>query len=58
MHQYVFYPVLRAACHNRKLTHHLDAGYNRVNFGPRILRTETAGPAIITALQTLWGDMG
>jgi 16S rRNA (uracil1498-N3)-methyltransferase len=35
-----------------------DAGYNRVNFGPRILRTETAGPAIITALQTLWGDMG
>jgi 16S rRNA (uracil1498-N3)-methyltransferase len=35
-----------------------DAGYNRINFGPRILRTETAGPAIITALQTLWGDMG
>lgn len=35
-----------------------DAGYNRIHFGPRILRTETAGPAIITALQTLWGDMG
>ena len=35
-----------------------DAGYNRVTIGPRILRTETAGPAIITALQTLWGDMG
>ena len=35
-----------------------DAGYNRVNFGPRILRTETAGPAIITALQVLHGDMG
>jgi 16S rRNA (uracil1498-N3)-methyltransferase len=35
-----------------------DAGYNRINFGPRILRTETAGPAMITALQTLWGDMG
>lgn len=25
-------------------------------FGPRILRTETAGPAVISALQTLWGD--
>lgn len=35
-----------------------EAGYNRINFGPRILRTETAGPAFITALQTLWGDMG
>lgn len=35
-----------------------DAGYNRINFGPRILRTETAGPAIITALQVLHGDMG
>ena len=35
-----------------------DAGYNRIKFGPRILRTETAGPAVIAALQTLWGDMG
>jgi len=35
-----------------------DAGYNRIKFGPRVLRTETAGPAIISALQTLWGDMG
>ena len=25
-------------------------------FGPRILRTETAGPAVISAIQTLWGD--
>jgi len=25
-------------------------------FGPRILRTETAGPAVISALQMLWGD--
>jgi len=29
-----------------------------INFGPRILRTETAGPAIISALQLLWGDFG
>ena len=35
-----------------------DAGYKRIKFGPRILRTETAGPAVISALQTLWGDMG
>jgi 16S rRNA (uracil1498-N3)-methyltransferase len=35
-----------------------DAGYHRIKFGPRILRTETAGPAVISALQTLWGDMG
>lgn len=35
-----------------------DTGYNRIKFGPRILRTETAAPAVISALQTLWGDMG
>lgn len=34
------------------------AGYQRINLGPRILRTETAGPALIAAIQTLWGDMG
>lgn len=27
-----------------------------IGFGPRILRTETAGPAVISALQVLWGD--
>ncbi len=27
-----------------------------IRFGPRILRTETAGPAVISALQVLWGD--
>jgi len=35
-----------------------DAGYHKVRFGPRVLRTETAGPAFISAIQTLWGDMG
>lgn len=35
-----------------------NAGYKRVKFGPRILRTETAGPAFITALQVKWGDLG
>ena len=33
-----------------------DCGFSSICFGPRILRTETAGPAVISALQTLWGD--
>jgi len=33
-----------------------QAGLNPVQFGPRILRTETAGPAALAILQTLWGD--
>ena len=33
-----------------------DSGFTSICFGPRILRTETAGPAVISALQTLWGD--
>jgi len=32
------------------------AGYQRVRLGPRILRTETAALATLSALQTLWGD--
>lgn len=32
------------------------AGFKRVRMGPRVLRTETAGPAAIAALQTLCGD--
>jgi len=30
--------------------------FQNIHFGPRILRTETAGPAVISALQMLWGD--
>ena len=30
--------------------------FTDIRFGPRILRTETAGPAVISALQVLWGD--
>ncbi len=30
--------------------------FQNICFGPRILRTETAGPAVISALQMLWGD--
>jgi len=33
------------------------AGYTGLRLGPRILRTETAGPAAIAALQALRGDL-
>ena len=33
-----------------------DAGFRPVRLGPRILRTETAGPAMLAAMNTLWGD--
>lgn len=33
-------------------------GYVAVELGPRVLRTETAAVAAISACQTLWGDMG
>jgi 16S rRNA (uracil1498-N3)-methyltransferase len=33
------------------------AGARLVGFGPRVLRTETAGPAAVAVLQALWGDM-
>ena len=32
------------------------AGYQVINIGPRILRTETAALAAISACQMLWGD--
>ena len=32
-------------------------GFKALKFGPRILRTETAAIACITAIQTLWGDL-
>lgn len=33
------------------------AGCEAVSLGPRVLRTETAGPAAIAVLQALWGDL-
>jgi len=35
----------------------VTAGCLPVRFGPRVLRTETAALAALSALQTLWGDM-
>lgn len=39
-----------------KLAH--DMSFTGIYLGPRILRTETAGPACVASIQTLWGDMG
>ncbi len=35
-----------------------EAGFERIRFGPRILRTETASVAALAVIQTLWGDCG
>ncbi len=35
----------------------IKAGFRGVSLGPRILRTETATVAALTAVQTLWGDL-
>jgi len=35
----------------------VDSDYIAVELGPRVLRTETAAVAAISACQTLWGDM-
>ncbi|MEW5839060.1 MAG: 16S rRNA (uracil(1498)-N(3))-methyltransferase [Pseudomonadota bacterium] len=36
----------------------ITAGFTAIRLGARILRTETAGLAILAAAQTLWGDWG
>jgi 16S rRNA (uracil1498-N3)-methyltransferase len=35
-----------------------QADFTAVQFGPRILRTETAAVAALAVVQTLWGDLG
>lgn len=35
-----------------------SAGCRSISLGPRILRTETAGLAVLAILQAAWGDMG
>lgn len=34
----------------------VNNNFKSICFGPRVLRTETAGPAVISAIQMLWGD--
>ncbi|MEO6227927.1 MAG: 16S rRNA (uracil(1498)-N(3))-methyltransferase [Thermomonas sp.] len=40
------------------IEHLQSAGFSGVRLGPRVLRTETAGLAAISALQVLHGDLG
>lgn len=35
----------------------VENNFTSISLGPRILRTETAGPACITSAQILWGDL-
>lgn len=41
-----------------EVDHARALGYRIVSLGPRILRTETAGPAIVALLQFAFGDLG
>ncbi|RLA05690.1 MAG: 16S rRNA (uracil(1498)-N(3))-methyltransferase [Gammaproteobacteria bacterium] len=41
-----------------ELTKTEAAGFERVRFGPRTLRTETASVAVLAIIQALWGDLG
>lgn len=41
---------------NNELEFARRAGFGGVRIGPRVLRTETAGLALLAAVQTLWGD--
>ena len=34
-----------------------EHGFVAVRLGPRVLRTETAGIALLTAMQSMWGDL-
>jgi 16S rRNA (uracil1498-N3)-methyltransferase len=35
----------------------VEAGFESICLGPRVLRTETAAIAVVAAMQTLWGDL-
>ncbi len=35
-----------------------QCGFQEIQFGPRVLRTETAAVATLAAIQTQWGDLG
>lgn len=35
-----------------------DMNFKGIQLGPRVLRTETAAPTCLAAIQTLWGDLG
>lgn len=42
---------------DRDLDRFRQCGFEALSLGPRILRTETAGVAVLAALQAIWGDL-
>ena len=42
---------------DNELDYSRQHGFSAVRFGPRVLRTETAGPAAIAVIQNRWGDL-
>jgi 16S rRNA (uracil1498-N3)-methyltransferase len=42
--------------HADEVAQWVELGFQRVRVGPRVLRTETAGPAVMAALQAQFGD--
>lgn len=40
-----------------EVTQAVENGFSAIRLGPRILRTETAGPAMLAIAQSLWGDI-
>jgi 16S rRNA (uracil1498-N3)-methyltransferase len=43
---------------DREVALAVHRGFIAIGLGPRVLRTETAGVAALSALQALWGDLG
>jgi 16S rRNA (uracil1498-N3)-methyltransferase len=42
---------------DNEITQAQNSGLRGISLGPRILRTETAALAAVTACQLLWGDL-
>lgn len=43
---------------DQEVAHAVESGYAAISLGPRILRAETAPLALLSIVQTRWGDMG
>ncbi|MBI3772235.1 MAG: 16S rRNA (uracil(1498)-N(3))-methyltransferase [Gammaproteobacteria bacterium] len=43
---------------NAEIDTAIKSGFSGIRLGPRVLRTETAAVATLSAIQTLWGDLG
>ena len=41
-----------------EIRHAVHKGFTEIQLGPRVLRTETAALTVLSAIQTMWGDLG